>query len=114
VWPSGRWSAWTLSETADDGETPIAYNRVAGVVVTGNEDGAHHIISEVSGALVDIGYTIPGHAWTYCNKGPGPSDEEWLTTTERAWSISTGRTAAQYLFTAATALQARPLLPPDA
>ena len=49
-----------LSETADDGETPIAYNRVAGVVVTGNEDGAHHVISEVCGALVDIGYTIPG------------------------------------------------------
>ncbi|HEV6951907.1 MAG TPA: NAD(P)H-dependent oxidoreductase, partial [Promicromonospora sp.] len=37
-----------LSETADDG-TPVAYNRVAGVVVTGNEDGAHHVISEISG-----------------------------------------------------------------
>ena len=30
-----------LSETDDDGR-PVAYNRVAGVVVTGNEDGAHH------------------------------------------------------------------------
>ena len=29
-----------LSETRDDGETPIAYNRVAGMVVVGNEDGA--------------------------------------------------------------------------
>jgi hypothetical protein len=29
--------------------------------VTGNEDGAHHVISEVSGALGDIGFTIPGH-----------------------------------------------------
>src|SRR5215217_6879212 len=26
-----------LSETAEDGETPVAYNRIAGVVVTGNE-----------------------------------------------------------------------------
>jgi hypothetical protein len=43
-------------------------------VVTGNEDGAHHVISEISGALVDIGYTIPGQAWTYWNKGPGPGD----------------------------------------
>jgi hypothetical protein len=53
-----------LSETDDD-ERPVAYNRVAGVVVAGNEDGAHHVISEVSGALADIGFTIPGQAWTY-------------------------------------------------
>ena len=31
-----------ISETKEDGETPIAYDRVAGVVVVGNEDGAHH------------------------------------------------------------------------
>ena len=103
-----------LSETADDGETPIAYNRVAGVVVTGNEDGAHHVISEVCGALVDIGYTIPGQSWTYWNKGPGPSDQEWLTTDERDWSISTGKTAARNLVAAATALQATRLPPPEA
>jgi multimeric flavodoxin WrbA len=30
-----------IAET-DDEERPVAYNRVAGVVVTGNEDGAHH------------------------------------------------------------------------
>jgi len=56
---------------------------VAGVVVVGNEDGAHHCITEIGGALNDIGYTIPGQAWTYWNKGPGPGDEEWLTTDER-------------------------------
>jgi hypothetical protein len=39
-----------LSETRDDDVTPIAYNRVAGVVVVGNEDDAHHCISEISGA----------------------------------------------------------------
>ncbi len=60
-----------LSEEDDDGR-PVAYNRVAGVVVTGNEDGAHHVISEISGGLIDIGYTIPGQAWTYWNRGPGP------------------------------------------
>ncbi|CAM5635375.1 Multimeric flavodoxin WrbA OS=Streptomyces albaduncus OX=68172 GN=FHS32_002678 PE=4 SV=1 [Streptomyces griseoloalbus] len=53
-----------MSETDDDGR-PVAYNRVAGVVVTGNEDGAHHVISEITGGLQDIGYTIPGQAWTY-------------------------------------------------
>lgn len=43
-----------VSET-DDQDRPVAYNRVAGVLVTGNEDGAHHVISEISGALGDIG-----------------------------------------------------------
>jgi multimeric flavodoxin WrbA len=101
-----------LSETGDDGETPIAFNRVAGVVVVGNEDGAHHCISEISGALIDIGYTIPAQAWTYWNKGPGPGDEVWLTTDERAWSIATGRTAAQNLLAVARALRAHPMPAP--
>jgi multimeric flavodoxin WrbA len=103
-----------LSETYDDGATPIAFNRVAGVVVVGNEDGAHHCISEISGALIDIGYTIPGQAWTYWNKGPGPGDEQWLTTDEREWSITTGRTAARNLLAVARALQADPIpAPPE-
>jgi len=101
-----------LSETGDDGATPVAYNRVAGVVVVGNEDGAHHCISEISGALVDIGYTVPGQAWTYWNKGPGPGDEVWLTTDEREWSITTGKTAAQNLLATARALQAHPMPAP--
>ena len=56
-----------LSEQDEQGR-PVAYNKVAGVVVTGNEDGAHHVINEISGALHDIGFTIPGQAWTYWNK----------------------------------------------
>ena len=104
-----------LSETRDDGR-PLAYDRVAGVVVTGNEDGAHHVISEVSGALIDIGYTIPGQAWTYWNKGPGPGDE-YLDADDdegKEWSRSTGEAAAQNLVAVAEALAARPLdKPPD-
>jgi multimeric flavodoxin WrbA len=101
-----------LSETAEDDATPVAYDRVAGVVVTGNEDGAHHCISEIAGALIDIGYTVPGQAWTYWNKGPGPGDEEWLTTEEREWSTTTGRTAARNLLAVAEALSAHPLPAP--
>lgn len=101
-----------LSETREDGETPVAYNRVAGVVVVGNEDGAHHCISEISGALIDLGYTVPGQAWTYWNKGPGPGDEVWLTTDEREWSITTGRTAASNLLAVARALHAWPMPAP--
>jgi multimeric flavodoxin WrbA len=92
-----------LSETDDD-ERPVAYDRVAGVVVTGNEDGAHHVISEIAGSLVDIGYTIPGQAWTYWNKGPGPGDEYPDTDEGHDWSASTGRAAAQNLLAVARAL----------
>ena len=101
-----------LSETREDGKTPIAYNRVAGVVVVGNEDGAHHVIAEVNAALNDIGYTVPGQNWTYWNKGPGPGEEEWLTTEERDWSISTGKTAAQNILAIARALERSPIPSP--
>jgi len=102
-----------LSETQEDGR-PIVYDKVAGVVVTGNEDGAHHVITEMAGALIDIGFTVPGQAWTYWNKGPGPGDEVYLTTDERAWTDSTGRTAAQNLLAVARALRAHGLPVPAA
>lgn len=94
-----------ISETDDEG-VPVAYGRVAGVVVTGNEDGAHHVISEISGALVDIGYTIPAQSWTYWNRGPGPGPEYLDSEEGRDWSHETGRTAARNLATAARALRA--------
>lgn len=89
-----------ISET-DEAGRPVAYDRVAGVVVTGNEDGAHHVIVEVAGALIDIGYTVPG--LDLLEQGPGtraqlPRDHEW--------SHSTGRVAT------AKALRANPLPPP--
>src|SRR5690349_19069857 len=93
-----------ISETKEDGETPIAYDRVAGVVVVGNEDGAHHVISEINGALNDIGYTLPGQNWTYWNKGPGPGEEEWLTTEDKEWSTSTGEACAKNLLRTVRAL----------
>lgn len=99
-----------LSETSPDG-TPAAYNRVAGVVVTGNEDGAHHVISEISGALADIGYTVPGQAWTYWNQGPGPGDEYPQTEHGHEYSRSTGRLMAHNLYAVAAALAASPIRP---
>jgi multimeric flavodoxin WrbA len=102
-----------ISETDED-ERPLAYNRVAGVVVTGNEDGAHHVIAEISGALIDIGFTVPGQAWTYWNKGPGPGEDYSETDEGHDWSESTGRAAAQNLLAVARALADRPIpAPPD-
>jgi multimeric flavodoxin WrbA len=92
-----------IAETDDDGR-PLAYGKVAGVVVTGNEDGAHHVISEVSGALIDVGFTVPGQAWTYWNRGPGPSKSYLEDDFRHDWSRTTGETAAQNLVTVAKAL----------
>jgi multimeric flavodoxin WrbA len=100
-----------LSEEDDEGR-PVAYNRVAGVVVTGNEDGAHHVISEIAGALGDIGYTIPGQAWTYWNRGPGPGDDYLEEEAGHEWSHETGRTAAANLLAVARALAEHPIPPP--
>ena len=100
-----------LSETDEHGR-PVAYNRVAGIVVTGNEDGAHHVIANLGQGLIDIGYTIPGNAWTYWNKGPGPGDEVYLTTAETEWSDKTARAAAANLAAVARALAANPIGPP--
>lgn len=100
-----------LSET-DSEDRPVAYNHVAGVVVTGNEDGAHHVISEVSGALADIGFTVPGQAWTYWNKGPGPGENYSETEEGHEWSHSTGKAAAANLLATARALETSPIPAP--
>jgi multimeric flavodoxin WrbA len=100
-----------ISET-DDQDRPVAYDKVAGVVVTGNEDGAHHVISEINGGLVDIGFTIPPQSWTYWNRGPGPGPEYSDADEGHEWSISTGRAMAQNLVRVAEALAATPLQAP--
>lgn len=97
-----------LAET-DEQQRPVAYNRVAGVVVTGNEDGAHHVISEIAGALGDIGYTVPGQAWTYWNMGPGPGPSFTDTDHGHKWSTETAAAMAHNLHAVAHALQQTPI-----
>jgi multimeric flavodoxin WrbA len=94
-----------IGET-DSRDRPVAFGRVAGVVVTGNEDGAHHVISEIAGALGDIGYTIPGNAWTYWHLGPGKGPDYLDAKRGHDWSDETGRTMATNLYTMAKALAA--------
>jgi len=53
-----------LSETDDAGRR-ITADRVAGVTIVGNEDGAHHVAAEVFQALNDVGFTIPASCSTY-------------------------------------------------
>ncbi len=100
-----------LSETKDDGR-PIAYDKVAGVVVVGNEDGAHHIIAIVAQAMMDFGFTIPAQAWTYWHRGPGAGPDYLDDPFGHEWSRTTGVTAAQNLLSVARALKANPLPAP--
>ncbi|MDQ3575210.1 MAG: flavodoxin family protein, partial [Actinomycetota bacterium] len=64
----------TYSETNDVGQYPL-YNKVAGVVVTGNEDGAHAAAETTLFNLTHLGCTVPPNADTYWvgAAGPGPS-----------------------------------------
>jgi multimeric flavodoxin WrbA len=64
----------TYSSTNEVGQYPL-YNTVAGVVVTGNEDGAHDAAATTLFNLSHLGCTIPPNADTYWvgTAGPGPS-----------------------------------------
>lgn len=64
----------TYNERNDQGQYPL-YNKVAGVVVTGNEDGAHAAAETTLFNMTHLGCTVPPNADTYWvgDAGPGPS-----------------------------------------
>src|SRR5947209_12700951 len=64
----------TYNTTNDVGQYPM-YNKVGGVVVTGNEGGAHACAETTLFNLSHLGFTIPPNADTYWvgDAGPGPS-----------------------------------------
>ena len=53
-----------LSELDEKGRM-VSYGRVAGLVVVGNEDGAHHVTAQLYQGLADEGFTIPANGVTY-------------------------------------------------
>ena len=55
-----------ISETDDSGQ-PTMFGKVAIVGSVGNEDGAHHVSSQLFQALNDIGFTVPAQGATYWN-----------------------------------------------
>jgi multimeric flavodoxin WrbA len=63
----------TYNSTNEVGQYPL-YNTVGGVVVTGNEDGAHDAAATTLFNLSHLGCTIPPNADTYWvgDAGPGP------------------------------------------
>ena len=63
-----------FSEQNEAGQM-ITFNRDAGSVVTGNEDGAKHCIAELQAAMTEVGFCAPPLAYTYWNMGPGPGPD---------------------------------------
>ena len=55
-----------LSEKDEQGR-PSVFGKVAVAAVVGNEDGAHHISSQLFQALNDVGFSIPAQGVTYWN-----------------------------------------------
>ena len=64
----------TYEERNDAGQYPL-YNKAAGVLVTGNEDGAHASAETTLFNMTHLGCVVPPNADTYWvgDAGPGPS-----------------------------------------
>lgn len=64
-----------MSEDTEANGQYLTYNKVGGVMVDGNEDGAKKAISSICFDLSEHGFTVPVNAMTYYvgKAGPGPS-----------------------------------------
>jgi multimeric flavodoxin WrbA len=76
-------------------------NKVAGIVVTGDSDGAEHIIGNLTNFFIALGFTVPPFGtltvlWSGLRKHSDKSKEEVLKYYEDTYS-STARKAAQNL-----------------
>ncbi|CAN5379513.1 flavodoxin family protein [soil metagenome] len=90
-----RMDAWFGDN--DDSGRPVAFGKVAGIAVTGNEDGAHNVVATICQGLIDMGFTIPGQSWTYWHLGPGPGADYVDTQEGHDYSDRVGRNAARNL-----------------
>lgn len=98
-----------LYTAKDNKGQPITYNKVAGFIVTGAEDGARHVVTEMAGALMDVGFTIAPQSYTYWNNGPGPGDDYLESDFRKDWSIQTGKVVAANVIAVAQALKITPI-----
>lgn len=98
----------TYTATNAAGQLPL-YNKVAGVAVTGNEDGAHDAAGTTLYNLSHLGCTIPPNADTYWvgAAGPGPSYLECGQ--EHEYTLRTTRMMAHNLVHLARMLAERPI-----
>ncbi len=100
----------TYSSTNEGGQYPL-YNTVAGVVVTGNEDGAHDAAGTTLYNLGHLGCTVPPNADCYWvgSAGPGPWFLDADGWNENAYTRKTAGWMAHNLVHLARMLKARPI-----
>ncbi|MFN2525378.1 MAG: flavodoxin family protein [Actinomycetota bacterium] len=98
----------TYQERNEVGQYPL-YNKVAGVVVTGNEDGAHAAAETTLFNLSHLGCTVPPNSDTYWvgDAGPGPSYIE--VGQDHAYTERTTRWMAHNTVHLARMLRANPI-----
>ena len=101
----------TYNDTNEVGQYPL-YNTVAGVVVTGNEDGAHDAAATTLFNLSHLGCTVPPNADTYWlgEAGPGPSFIE-ANGIEHPYTRKTAGWMAHNVVHLARMLRERPIPP---
>ena len=101
----------TYNERNEVGQYPL-YNKVGGVVITGNEDGAHAAAEATLFNLSHLGCTIPPNSDTYWvgDAGPGPSYIE-AGGENHAYTQRTTRWMAHNLVHLARMLEANPIPP---
>ena len=99
----------TYNERNDQGQYSM-YNKVAGVVVTGNEDGAHSAAETTLFNMTHLGCTVPPNADTYWvgDAGPGPSYIE-AGGHDHAYTQRTTRWMAHNVVHMARILKANPI-----
>jgi len=102
-----------LYSAKDKQGRPVTYNKVAGFVVTGEEDGARHVVAEIAHGLMDVGFTIAPQSYTYWNNGPGPGKKYLESDFRKDWSIETGKLVAANVIAVAKALKKTPIPPGD-
>ena len=98
----------TYNERNAAGQYPL-YNKVAGVVVTGNEDGAHAAAESTLFNMTHLGCTVPPNVDTYWvgDAGPGPSYLD--VGQDHAYTKRTTRWTAHNLVHMARILRASPI-----
>ncbi len=101
----------TYAERNERGQYPL-YNKVAGVVITGNEDGAHSAAETTLFNLTHLGCAIPPNSDTYWvgEAGPGPSYIE--VGQDHEYTKRTTRWMAMNLVHLAKAIKANPFTEP--
>jgi len=96
------------SKTNEKGQS-VFYNKVGGVVVTGNEDGAKHASASILYGLSHMGFVIPPNVDTYWVGEAGPGESYMKAGKDNEFTKGHVRMLAYNTMHLATMLQNTPI-----